>query len=100
MKWEEHEREQAAARLRLSQGQGVKGMSKSTDLNGGNEISSLGGTQREKAVPVILRLGLGRILTRIFDHEASRTVRPRPLAPKPACRTITTPEPRGASVTG
>ena len=49
MKWEEHEREQAAARLRLSQGQGVKGMSKSTDLNGGNEISSLGGTQREKA---------------------------------------------------
>ena len=61
---------------------------------------SAAGTQREKAVPVILRLGLGRILTRIFDHEASRTVRPRPLAPKPACRTITTPEPRGASVTG
>ena len=61
---------------------------------------SAAGTQREAAIPVILGLGLGRILTRIFEHDASRAIRPRPLAPKPACRTITAPAPRGASMTG
>lgn len=48
------------------------------------------GTQREKAVPVILGLGFGRILTRIFEREASgrgRLLAPeRRIRPKPSPR--------------